>query len=104
TDAVGTKIRILDLESGKPILVRWVRRGQGFGPVGPSELRFGLGNCKLVDLDIRFPSGKTRLRKRVRTGTTYVVNEEGDGILSSSRRRLTEALFPAVRIFRRYLS
>ncbi|MFL6260128.1 MAG: FG-GAP-like repeat-containing protein [Thermoanaerobaculia bacterium] len=104
TDAVGTRIRILDLESGKPILVRWVRRGQGFGPVGPSELRFGLGNRKLVDLDIRFPSGKTRLLKGVRAGTTRVVNEEGDGLLSSSRGRLTEALFPAVRTFRRYLS
>jgi signal transduction histidine kinase len=104
SEAVGARVRILDPKSGKPILVRWVRRGQGFGPVGPAELRFGLGDRKVVDLEVRFPSGKTRLVKGARGGTTHLVSEEEEGFLATVRQHLDEALFPAVEAFRRLLS
>lgn len=104
SEAVGARVSVLDPKSGKPILVRWVRRGQGFGPVGPAELRFGLGDRKLVDLEVRFPSGKTRLVKGARAGITHLVSEEEEGFLAAVRQRLDEAFFPAVESFRRLLT
>lgn len=102
TQAIGARVRVLD-KSGKPVTVRWVRRGQGFGSVGPSELRFGLGTRQLGDVEVHFPSGRKRLLKSVHADSTRLLSESDGGFASATRRWLRETRFPFMRSFRRIL-
>lgn len=103
TQAIGARVRVLDAGSGKQVMTRWVRRGQGFGSVGPSELRFGLGTRQLGDIEVRFPSGRKRLLKSVHAGSTRLVSESYGGVPSAIRQWLRETRFPFVRSYRRIL-
>ncbi len=103
TEAIGARAQVLDAKSGAPISVQWVRRGQGFGSVGPSELHFGLGSRQFADVEVRFPSGRKRFLRAVKAGSTRLVIEDRGGMLDASRRWILETRFPFVRSFRRYL-
>jgi signal transduction histidine kinase len=104
TDAIGARVRLLQPGTGKQLGVRWVRRGQGFGAVGPAELRFGLGPRLQADVEVRFPDGRIRVLRGVRADATILVREDAGTFASIVGSRLAEARFPLVRSYRRQLA
>jgi signal transduction histidine kinase len=104
TDAIGARVTAFDPDTGEPIQARWVRRGRGFGPTGPPELHFGLGERTLVNLEVAFPGGRTRHITSVSSGTTLLVREDAGGLIDGFANRIVERRFPLMLSVRRKLN
>jgi signal transduction histidine kinase len=101
TDAIGTRITVIDPESGAPLASRWVRRGRGFGCTGPRELRIGLGNRVRVDVVARFPGGHERRLVGVKADQTILLREPSPRLAGRVANSVAEEVFPLVRAYRR---
>jgi signal transduction histidine kinase len=99
-DAAGAEVLAVAPGTDHRIQTRWVRYGRGFGPTGPSELRFGLAGHPAADIEVRFPGGHVRRLHAIPAGSTVLVQQETGTWPGRVRRLLAEWRFPVVRAFR----
>jgi hypothetical protein len=73
-DGYGAQARIT---IGKRVLLREYRCGEGFATQNSNMLLVGLGSARSVDkLEVTWPSGETKTRTHIRSGTRITVYED----------------------------